>query len=86
MSERPRVTYDPNQPGADSIRLWLLQLGAEPFRRAEAGASGLPQAPQHPGVTRAEVAAFVHQIKGVPTRETRFDDHGSAMNWPRGSF
>lgn len=86
MNHRPRVAYDPSQDQAERVRLWLLQLGAEPVDRGERGASELPRAPQGPNVTRAEVAAFVHRVKGVPTRETRFDDHGSAESWPRGSF
>ncbi|HHU38649.1 MAG TPA: hypothetical protein GXZ45_05145 [Propionibacterium sp.] len=86
MSARPRVAFDPSGPRGADVRLWLLQSGAEPVERAEPGASGLPVAPQHDGVGRAEVVAFVHRRTGVTSREARFDDHGSAESWPRGSF
>ena len=87
MSDRPAVSYDADGPGAELVRTWLLQLGAEPVDRAAPGASDLPSAPQHADVERAEVASFVRGLRGSErTRWERFDDHGSAENWPRGSF
>ena len=47
---------------------------------------GPPQLAQA-DVERAEVASFVRGLRGSDrTRRERFDDHGSAENWPRGSF
>ena len=86
MNSRPRIAFDPAAQDAAQVRLWLLQLGTQPIDHTEPAASELPQAPQHPGVTRAEVTAFVHAIKGAPSKEERFDDHGSGESWPRGSF
>ncbi|HRL47751.1 MAG TPA: hypothetical protein PLK46_06650 [Propioniciclava sp.] len=87
MGERVRVGLDPQGVEAVRIRLWLLQLGAEPVDAEDATASGVPVVPQRRGIQRGEVAAFVHGLRGVATsRSDRFDDHGSAENWPRGSF
>ena len=70
------------------VRLWLLQLGADPVDAShEAEAEGLPRVPQRAGVPREEVADFVHALKGnARDRAARFDDHGSGQSWPRGSF
>ncbi|MDO5533775.1 MAG: hypothetical protein Q4F65_03885 [Propionibacteriaceae bacterium] len=84
---RVTVAYDPAGPNADRVRTWLLQLGARPVDRAEPGASAWPLAPQFEEVERSQVAAFVHGVRGeVRSPEERFDDHGSAASWPRGSF
>ena len=86
-SDRPRVAYDPAGPSAAQVRTWLLQLGAEPVDGAEPAASGLPVAPQGDAIARADVAGFVRGLKGGGRgRGERFDDHGSAESWPRGSY
>lgn len=83
---RPRIAYDASGPHGDQVRLWLLQLGAQPVDRGEPGASDLPTVRQRDGMTRADVATFVRELKGAPSRADAFDDHGSAEEWPRGSF
>ena len=86
MTRRPRVSYDESGPRADDVRLWLLQLGAEPVVCEEGATDGLPQAPQHVGVSRSDVATLVRALTGRPSRQEAFDDHGSVESWPRGSF
>ena len=87
MSNRVAVAWDPDGPSAEQVRLWLLQLGADPFALGGPAASGLPVAPQHAEVTRDEVAHFVHRLRGADrSRADRFDDHGSSASWPRGSY
>ena len=84
MTHRSRVAYDPDGPHASAVRMWLLQLGVDPVT---AGDQDAPQAPQRADVERDEVAAFVRGLTGRGhTRGERFDDHGSAESWPRGSY
>ena len=87
MTTRPRIAVDTGTVSGAQVRTWLLELGADPVDAAEPAASGLAMAPQHPGVTRAEVAQVVHGLRGTDrSRAERFDDHGSAESWPRGSY
>ena len=87
MSDRVAVAWDPDGPLAADVRLWLLQLGADPVDRGSPAASGLPAAPQHAEVAREDVGHFVHGLKGTDrSRAERFDDHGSSESWPRGSY
>ncbi|QIK71153.1 hypothetical protein G7070_01205 [Propioniciclava coleopterorum] len=84
---RPRVGVRLDAAGGPLVRRWLLQLGADPVDAAAPGADGLPLAPQHDGVRREDVAAFVHGLRGIERRRAeRFDDHGSEQSWPRGSY
>ncbi len=83
--ERPRVAFDPAGPEAVTVRRWLLQLGAEPVATGTPDAAAV--APQHPGVTRRDVERCVRALTGGSRdRDERFDDHGSAQAWPRGTF
>lgn len=83
--DRPRVVFDEAGPEAASVRRWLLQLGAVPVAAGTPDADAV--APQHPGVTRSEVERCVRSVKGaVLGRAERFDDHGSAEAWPRGTY
>lgn len=87
MTTRPRISVDTDAPNGSHVRLWLLQSGADPVEASAPDAAGLPRTPQHPGVTRDEVAGFVHALRGKGrSRTQRFDDHGSGESWPRGSF
>ncbi len=84
---RPRVGVRMAADNGEQVRLWLLQLGAEPVATDAGPVAGVPDAPQDAAVTRTQVAAFVHQLRGIARdREERFDDHGSHENWPRGSY
>lgn len=87
MGDRVQVGVDLDAADGARVRLWVLQLGGDPVPGVEARERGLPMVPQHPGVPRAEVAAFVHSLRGVAgSRGERFDDHGSGQSWPRGSY
>lgn len=87
MNDRPLVGVRVDAANGPQVRMWLLQLGADPVDAEEAAASGLPVVPQHLGVRREEVAVFVRELKGVRrTCAERFDDHGSPQRWPRGSY
>ena len=84
---RPRVGVRVGQANGAQVRLWLLQLGAEPVETDSGPVAGVPDAPQDADVTRAQVAAFVHGLRGIGRdRGERFDDHGSRESWPRGSY
>lgn len=96
MSERPRVLLAADVDPA--VRMWLLESGAEVVEWGEADEAGefagtvgvtipgLPSlvGPDQGALTRADVRAFVQQLRGRP--DHRFDDHGSTQAWPRGSY
>lgn len=83
MNYRPQVGVRMGASNGRQVRIWLLQLGAEPVEARP----GVPVVPQHAGVRREEVAAFVHGLKDArPADMRRRDDHGSPQSWPRGSF
>ena len=80
MTTRVTVRVDTSLPGAERVRLWCLQAGAEVTDE-----HGHPQAPQHGDVSREEVVAFVRHLQGRSS-DDRGDAHNSGQAWPRGTF